>query len=371
MEQTHSTNTYNMGSPGGMARTSILSKIISIKNIGNIVPIISNSFRIEQIFRSGKNISDLFGEDHNHLVNGLTIHEQLTKLWAREVGYPETMSDDHNLARVAQYYQVEQFGSDVAKEDYLEFLKRILLHLNAGREGYESFVEGHRKDFHLMSFSDLVKGLDYPQFPQGGMDPLTTLARMPFPIYVTTSPHDFLERALLLEDKQPRTQVIFWEPGREYDEAIELKHTPDPTFNPTVTNPAVYHLFGLENYPGSLVLSEDDHLNFLVSLVSEIDTMKQVVPLRLRRALSASHLLLLGYHLQDWDFRILFRYILNHRQSEMAKQGVFIQLKPEIDDPRLFDYLKHYFNMKKFEIEWKTTEEFIETLWKIWKGQQQ
>ena len=186
---------------------------------------------------------------------------------------------------------------------------------------------------------------------------------------MTTSYHVFLERALIDEHKEPRTQVIFWETGREYDDAVAAKHYPDPTFNPTPTNPAVYHLFGLENYPGSLVLSEDDYMKFLISVVSDTDTQRPIVPPRLRRALASCHLLLMGYHLSDWDFRVLFRFILNYRQSEVAKQGIFIQLKPKEEIRQLLDYLRRYFNMKKFEIEWRSPEEFVQSLWEEWKGQ--
>jgi hypothetical protein len=353
-------------SGGDALRTGTLHKIISIRNINNVVPIISNSFRIEQIFRNEKSIADLSSQTSPYTDEDWTIDEQLTKIWAKEIRYP--MVDDYNLARVAQYYQVEQDGSDLAKEEYLEFLKMLLLKVNENKEGYEDYVRGHKRDAYTMSFSELVKGLDY--FPDNTADSLAVLARMPFPIYITTSYHDFLERALIDENKEPRTQVVFWETGREYDEAITAKHYPDPSFNPTPANPAVYHLFGLENYPGSLVLSEDDYMKFLVSVVSDTDTQKPIVPPRLRRALASSHLLLMGYHLREWDFRVLFRFILNYRQTDMAKQGIFIQLKPKKEDQQLLDYLRRYFNMKKFEIEWKSSDTFVQSLWGVWKGQQ-
>jgi hypothetical protein len=357
------------GSPGGESRrTDILSRIISLRNISNVVPIISNTLRVEQIFRNEQKIADLVASGSPAVAEELTIEERLTKIWAQQIRYP--MRDDHNLARVAQYYQVEQDGSDVAKEDYLEFLKTLLLTINETKPGYEDFVRGHKRDAHMLSFSEIVKGLDCPQFPEGTVDPLPLLARLPFPIYITTSYHDFLERALIDEQKEPRTQVIFWETGREYDDAIIAKHYPDPSFNPSVTNPAVYHLFGMENYPGSLVLSEDDYMKFLISVVSDTDTQKPIVPPRLRRALASSHLLLMGYHLSDWDFRVLFRFLLNYRQSEVAKQGIFIQLRPKEEDWQLLDYLKRYFNMKKFEIAWKSSEQFVQELWDIWKAQQ-
>jgi hypothetical protein len=196
-------------------------------------------------------------------------------------------------------------------------------------------------------------------------DPLALLAKLPFPIYITTSYYDFLERALIKEgNKSPRTQVIQWG-DRKFTESRET-YT-----EPTVGQPVVYHLFGLESDPPSLVMSEDDYMKFLVSVVADTDTLNPVVPLRLKHALAQSHLLLLGYRLKDWDFRVLFRFILNYRIAKSGKKGIFIQIKPKRGDQNLLDYLQQYFNVERFDIEWKSPERFIQSLWTAWKGQQQ
>jgi len=350
-----------------LGKSVVLQRIVSLKNIGRIVPVISNSFRIEEVFRNEKKITDQIAKSSQYDDEDFSIDEQLTKIWAKNINYP--MADSHNLARVAQYHQVEHDGSDVAKEQYLEFLNSYLLDINADEQGYEDVVRELRKEAGVRPFSEIVRMLDYPRFSDGTEDPLSLLAKLPFPIYITTSYHDFLERALVAENKEPRTQVIFWEEGREYDDATD--HYPDPTFVPTPQNPAVYHIFGLENYPGSLVLSEDDYLRFLVSVVTDTDTQKPIVPPKLRQTLASSHLLLLGYHLRDWEFRVLFRFILNFRKGENARQGIFIQVKPEKSDQHLIEYLQHYFKRQKFEIEWKSTEDFVQKLWNVFKGQQQ
>jgi hypothetical protein len=349
-------------------RSDNLQNIISFNNIKHVVPVISNSFRLEQIFRNEKSITDVKARIPEFIDDDLTINEQLTRLWAEQIHYP--MGDDHKLWRVAQYQQVKKKGSDRAKEDYLGFLKKQLLDVNEKKEGKEELVSGYRKDARIMSFSDIAKGLGYFSNPEQVPDPLFTLARLPFPVYITTSHHDFLERAIEEASQgtiKPRTQVIFWQPGVEYD--VMENHYPDPSFDPTPEKPAVYHLFGLQNYPGSLVLSEDDYMKFLVSIItSDRDTQKAIVPPRLRRALSTSHLLLLGYHLRDWEFRVLFRLILNYRQGD--KEGICIQLKPKKEDVELISYLKQYFNMQKFEIEWKSSEKFVQELWDLWKEDQ-
>jgi len=347
-----------------------LQNIISFNNIKHVVPVISNSFRLEQIFRDEKSVTNVTAKIPELIDDDLTISEQLTRLWSEQIHYP--MADDHKLWRVAQYYQVKKKGSDRAKEEYLDFLKKQLLDANETKEGKAELVNGFRKDARTMSFSDIAKGLGYFSDPEQVQDSLLTLARLPFPVYITTSHHDFLERAIEEASQgsiKPRTQVIFWQPDVEYDEAIAEKHYPDPSFDPTPEKPAVYHFFGLQNYPGSLVLSEDDYMKFLVSIItSDRDTQKAIVPPRLRRALSTSHLLLLGYHLRDWEFRVLFRLILNYRQGD--KEGICIQLKPKKEDEQLLSYLKQYFNMQKFEIEWKSSEKFIQELWDLWKADQ-
>jgi hypothetical protein len=235
-----------------MTKTNWLNKII--RNREPIVPIIGNSFRIEQIFCDERRMADFFAETTKYDDKNLTINEQLTKAWAKDIDYP--MMDDHNLARVIQYYQVQNEDRNMAKKEYLEWLKSYVLDISAEDEKYKKDVPGLRSDIGNNSFSDIVRKLSYPRFPIGMDDPLTLLAKLPFPIYITTSYYDFLERALIKPgNKKPRTQVIQWRERK----IIETSETyPEPT----VGQPVVYHLFGLESDPGSLI-SEDDYMQFL------------------------------------------------------------------------------------------------------------
>jgi hypothetical protein len=351
-----------------VGESQVLRKIITLRNISKIIPVISNSYRLGQIFQSPLGFSDQLSQSDTG--DDFSIKEQLTRRWAAEVQYP--LADDHDLARVAQYQQVQHDGSDVAKESYLEFLSSYLLDMNTEKPGYEDVVQSMRKERSSLRFPDVVHGLGYPEFPDGVEDPLRTLASLSLPVYVTTSYHDFLERELIAIGKSPRSQVVFWEESREYDDARQFY--PDPTLMPTPAQPAVYHLFGLENFPGSLVLSEDDHMRFLISVASDIDTQKPIVVPKLRQALTSSHLLFLGYDWLDWEFRTLFRFVLNYRRGESAKQGIFVHSQQGDRNTRsenhLKEYLQHYFNLKRFEIEWKTTDGFIQELWSIWKDQQ-
>ena len=118
-------------------------------------------------------------------------------------------------------------------------------------------------------------------------------------------------------------------------------------------------------------------MSFLISVVEDINTQNPVVPLRLPEGLAEFRLLLLGYHIKDWDFRVLFRFILKFRSAEFAPRGMVIQLKPKGkhsgDKEKSVDYLSQYFDKKQFGVEWSNTETFIQVLWDRWnkygKGQ--
>jgi hypothetical protein len=342
---------------GDFTQTDLLNKIISM-NPGKIVPIVSNSFRINQIFCDETRLADFFADTSELDEQALTIEEQLTQVWAEKVRYP--LADTHNLARVSHYYQIRSKDSEIAKKEYVDFLKSYLLEITPEDENHRELIDQLTAEVHTLSFSEIVRKLKYPKFPEGIEDPLSQLAQLPFPIYITTSYFDFLERVLIkVGNKNPRTQIIHWSDSR-------FSEPPETIPDPTVGEPIVYHLFGLESDPASLVMSEDDYLKFLVTAVSDTNKLTPTVPLRLQRALAQSHLLLLGYQLDEWDFRVLFRFILNYRVIKPGKLGIFIQVKPKQGDPDLLDYLSRYFGIEDFEIEWKTPERFIQDLWKAW-----
>lgn len=332
---------------------------------GIVIPIISNSFRIEQIFGGGEDADAGTEKDE------LTIYEQLIAEWAASIDYP--MIDSSNLSRVAQYYTVEEKDKRPARPSYLEFLKKLLITITEEDSDYADPAGKLKHQIQDLRLSDIAKELDYPRFPDGKDDPLRLLARLPLPIYITTSQSNFLERALEAENKVPRTQICFWS-GEVSNAASE--HLTDQKFIPSVTNPLVYHLYGLEDYPQTLVLSEDDYINFLISMVEDTDMQNPIVPLSLRKALRDSHLLLLGYRLADWEFRVLFSFILKFRKNDdFARRGMFIQLRQSersiANVEKSIQYFGHYFDRKKFDIEWNNAEGFIQKLWADWNAYRQ
>lgn len=356
-----------LAAQGAQAKKGFWEGTLRNINKGNVIPIISNSFRLEQIFRD---MAGIPGETPETGGNDLTVVELLIKQWSSLIDYP--MQDDYNFARVAQYYLVEQKDDTNARREIVDFLKTSLLAIAGEDPDYGDVVAGLTDQIQEVSFSDIVRQLDYPRYPETTEDPVRLLARFPLPIYITTGQSDFMERALKAENKKPRTQICFW--SGNISNVLE-EHRTDPNFDPSVKHPLVYHLYGLENYPQTLVLSEDDYINFLVATVENTDTQNPIVPLNVRKALGESQLLLLGYRLYNWDFRVLFRFLLKFRSSEISPRGMVIQLKQKEKEiaktEKALAYLGRYFDRKKFDIEWNDTEAFIQKLWREWDAYRQ
>jgi hypothetical protein len=311
----------------------------------------------------------------------LSVTERLACEWAYEVGFP--LPDCYRISHVAQFLSVtEKGGSRRAKEMYVNFQKQRLIHLARETAEFEDDaptldkLENFEDNLAKVSFPDVVDMLDYPRFPPGKSDPLEILAGLPIPLYLTTSYYDFMERALIDAGKKPRTQLSLWNMDAQI---LAQEHRPLPGFSKdeeAIKRPIVYHLYGLALYPQSMVLTEDDHMDFLMSLHRESATHAAdgVVPLYLELALGNSSLLLLGYRLHDWDFRVLFRGLLNigRRQATDRGTGVAIQLDPKeqagLQDvaQAVKDYLDAYFEQANICVLLGNTDRFVGRLCEEW-----
>jgi hypothetical protein len=306
----------------------------------------------------------LIGDRVGH--DGFLTSNELIQAWASKVEYP--ILETRSLTRVAQFHSVFK-DPPTAKEDYLEFLKSYLLEkIRAQGATSSEFLDTLEAELEKLSFSQVAARLKYPKFDDESMNPLRILAQLDIPIYITTSFHHFMVQALEKANKSPRVEVCPWEPwnpggvlatpgGNDYED--------DPQ------RPIVYHLLGIDSHAPSLVLTEDDYLDFLVSITQKgtrSDTQHSNVLLdRIRQAMSTSTLLLLGYELQDWDFRVLLRGLIKERNARTKLKSICIQIDPEHADEeavsQLESYLQAYFNQYQFDIYWGNIETFTQELW--------
>lgn len=333
---------------------------------GKLIPVISHSLRDEPLLAMFQ--SDADGLDQLIAAN-----------WAEDIGYP--LAERSDLARVAQYHQVtSEAGAEKAKRDYLDFVIRALLGwAKANDPAKAALIQElnleHEPDLLL---ADVLVKLGYPAYPAGQEDPLRLLARLPLPVYITTSFYDSLERYLEAENKQPRCEVCTWSGQRA---KVDAAYQPDPGYEPTVARPLVFHLLGLERFPDTVVLSVDDYLNFLVKIFRDEAEAKTsqpagdppAIPPRLWAWMTELPLLLLGYRLQSWDFQVVYRVITAKATTYNRDAGVVIQVAPDkrrgvTDEEAARRYLTSYFSHDaKFRVQWGRPEEFITRLYEAYQ----
>jgi TIR domain/SIR2-like domain len=132
---------------------------------------------------------------------------------------------------------------------------------------------------------------------------LNTLASLPFQLIINTSPGFSAARAFT--SLKSKTYVDFYDrtaPARIY--------LPDPSRDA----PVVYGLYGSLQQPSSMILSENDRFDFLISIITETPPLPQ----KLTSALCdpRQSFLFLGFNLAQWQLRMLVYVVLRKVQRE-------------------------------------------------------
>ena len=313
------------------ARTWQQTIVERIKN-GKVVPIISN-------------------EVSNNLVLGGDV--PLSEAYATHINYP--LADNHCLPCMTQFFGVtNEAVTDprVVKEDYINFIKNRLFDIAEAEGIAKATLAELEEEFDNVTFAEFTNTLGYPKLNNGQLDPLLVLADFPLPIYLTTSYHNFIEVALRRAGKEPRTEICRWHKGLEGIPSVLAGD-----YQPSKDEPLVYHLHGYDEYPGSLVLTEDDYMEFLVAITQNMGRESDPIPRRIRQAMADSSLVLLGYSLRNWDFRSLFWGLIKPRPLQQT--SVSIQLIPG-DVER--DYLQKYLDEFEFKVYWGDIHQYTQEL---------
>jgi hypothetical protein len=228
-----------------------------------------------------------------------------------------------------------------------------------------------------LTIAGLARELGYPRYNEPRENPLRLLAELPLPIYLTSSPSEFLEHEIeRTGHKKPESMLFFWHAGLQ---RIGSVYDREPDYQPSVERPLVYHLFGMDKYPESMVLTEDDHLEYLFRLASlryevQHSTKEDVIPADIYMALTGTALLLLGYRVHDWDFRVLFKGLVqatNDSRSKRQPKSVAMQIELEEGRDRRDEvqaYLSEFFDEWDFKIFWGDMRSCAEQVYTRWKG---
>lgn len=320
--------------------------IVGRIKIGKVVPVISNE-----------------------IVNDLLLGGQadLVKGYAEYIDYPLDSSD--NLLLMTKFKRINSEIDDFTlKSDYLNYLKNRVYAMAEADGAAEASLAAAEDEVDQVNFSTFAQHLGYPRFSAARDDPFLILADLPLPIYLTTCHHNFVEVALQRAGKTPRPEICRWQRSLEgWPSVFETNSRLElgKLYQPTPQEPLVYHLHGLDERPDSLVLTEDDYLQFLIAMARDKnDQAKDPVPVRVRQAIADSALLLLGYDLSGWAFRSLFWGLI---KETVPRTGVFtIQLQPTAVQKKYFeDYLKRE---ASFEPYWGDIRQYTRELYQKWNG---
>lgn len=246
----------------------------------------------------------------------LPLGSEIALGWALAYGYP--LEDSHDLARVSQYLSVHREDAMWPKEQIAKKLRGMPLP-----------DVGHPPEVHAV------------------------LARLPLAVYITTNYDLSMFEALRAAGKDPQIEICRW----NNSPAVEAEPSPftDVNYKPTPARPVVFHLHGHVGLPESIVLTEDDYLDFLVTVTRDPNLLPHFV----KRALSANSLMFVGYRLADWDFRVVHRGLMASVAASLRRLNITVQL-PDPEAAR--EYLDRYYEGLPARVYWGTAAKFAEDL---------
>ncbi len=191
------------------------------------------------------------------------------------------------------------------------------------------------------------------------------VAELPISVFLTTNFDDLLYQALVAAGKAPTREVCPWR-----DPPADPRHLPpDVSADPTPDTPVVYHLHGHPSDPASMVLTEDDYFDYVVAVSRN---QKIIRPLILER-LSGTSLMLAGYHLEDWMFRVLVRGMVAAAEASGRGLSVAVQLPPSATETEYVEaYLAALFSasdQNRLRVYWGSATEFLTEIRDRWKAQ--
>ncbi len=268
-------------------------------------------------------------------------------------GFPMAPHERDDLAKVAQYLVINQDRQYAQRQVLKQFSEMVVARHpdlaagGVGKDFLDRVVEQHLRD------ED---------------DVYRILADLDSEIYVAASPETVLEKALETRGRPPETLFCHWR-------STPTEHPAPPRRErdgePTRDRPVVYYVFGVFPRWSSVVLTEDEFFDYLIASSSY-----RLVPEVVTGSLTEGSLIFLGFQLNDWRFRVLFRQIMTLGGSYDLRHRthVGVQVNPEgqsVEDVRrACRYLEKYFATDRgvglkepaIDIYWGSPEDFLREL---------
>jgi hypothetical protein len=225
-------------------------------------------------------------------------------------------------------------NSDVEKEDDLasvqivhDKLKKTEWHQDLARLRFKDLprvalhvqVKSKRRRVHLINWLRQILAEDKHEPSK----PLHTLATLPFRLIVTTNYDCLMERALdkrAEESHRSHPYLPVVQPIKGFSETEGTQWTlklaqwmANQVKDPENYGPILYKIHGTldggataAGSDGTVIVTEEDYIEFLTVIGKKIEG----IPDQIRSLMASSTLLFLGYSLEDWDFRTIYKGLI-------------------------------------------------------------
>lgn len=249
-----------------------------------------------------------------------------------------------------------QASFDPGDPDHVPLTIRLAHHLadHAGLAGNNDLVNRNdvahvaqlfKQQFDRYSLGEAVEGFYAPY------QKLTTqfhrdMAALPFSLCINTTPDDFYFNALADEGKAPVRDFYNFKRARALT-----------SIKPTAEQPYIYSLYGHCDDLESLVLAEDDLLEFLVKIIKGSPELPPFI--RSQFADADINFLFVGFGFHSWHNRILLHALNAHNHSN---QSLAVEDQSFFDHPDRKQTVVFYTRHNKIKFEHLSWLEFAREL---------
>jgi thiol-disulfide isomerase/thioredoxin len=160
---------------------------------------------------------------------------------------------------------------------------------------------------------------------------LEMLAQMPFRIVVTTNYDSLFESALRRQGKEPI--VLVYDPNPNAP-------TPDVEEDPTKERPLLFKMHGELKERDSIVITDEDYITFVqrMSDKEELHPFPQTVRYRMKQWPT----LFVGYSLQDFNLRLIFRTLRWRVDPANFPTSFAVDVHPDPLLLRVYQHERHF-----------------------------
>jgi hypothetical protein len=282
---------------------------------------------------------------------------QVARAWAEEHHYPLSERSREELPQVAQYLSIHS-GLAAPRRKLVQHLARQV-EAKFGAQ-LPPNIRGNSDEATLeLKLAELARLRHQAPVP----DNYGRLARLPFHVYITTNPDNLLVEALRAANRPPVVDFARWK-DKLKGRPSEFEAARAQNYTPSFDRPLVFHLCGVLRERESLILSEDDYFDYLMW----VNQLPPPLPGPVGDALTNNGLLFLGFGIQEWSFRLLFRSLLTEQRRLIPREyrSLAVQVQPggDILEPeQARRYLERHLSDSGIGIFWGSVDDFMTALW--------